>query len=93
MERTPENIREFREKAAECIGEAVNALLNIINLCTEEGYDSDDGEYMGWFDYLLPEYDGETNAYPFSLSFDEQIAEMIAWKDSIIDAIENDEMR
>ena len=88
MERTPENIREFKEKAVACIDEVIKALGKIDSLCTEEGYDSDDGEYMAWFnDYLLPPYEGKENAYPFNMDYLEQISEIIAWRDSIIDSI------
>lgn len=92
MERTPENIREFREKAVEYITYAIRSLNNIGKLCTEEGYDSDDGEYMGWFNkYLLPEYNGQEDAYPFNLPFDEQIIAILEWRDSILEAIEEEE--
>lgn len=87
MERTPENIKEFREKAVEYLTYAIRSLKKIESLCTEEGYDSDDGEYMGWFEYLLPDDD----AYPFDLDYNEQIWAIMEWQDSIIEAIENDE--
>lgn len=89
MERTPENIREFKEKAVAYIDEMINALVKIDFLCTEEGYDSDDGEYMGWFnDYLLPPYDGKEDAYPFNMDYLEQINEIMVWRDSIIASME-----
>ena len=88
MERTANNINDFKQKAYNCIVEAARALSKIDTLCTEEGYDSNTGEYMGWFnDYLLPPYDGKKDAYPFGMDLLEQISAIYKWADSIIDSI------
>ena len=88
MERTTKNINEFKWKAYNYIIEAAKALSKIDTLCTEEGYDSDTGEYMGWFnDYLAPPYNGKQDAYPFEMDFLEQISAIYEWADSIIESI------
>lgn len=87
MERTPENIREFREKVIKCLDRVVDGLKEIENLCTDDGYDDGNGEYMSWFnDYLLPEYDGKPDAYPFNHDFLEQISLIEEWIYSLEEA-------